>query len=414
MGQNNIIMKILFLSVGEFLDIESGSVHIDLVRQLSNDGHDVYVACKNERRYGQPTSLKYEFGLNILRVRTGNIKTPNLIEKGISTILLEFQFRRAIDKYWPNVKFDVVMYHTPPITFTKVIKYIKRRDGAKSYLLLKDIFPQNAVDMGMFQPNDLLYRYFRWKEKAMYAVSDKIGCMSDANCKYLLKYNPQIDDSRVEISPNSMAIRETRLSQQERQLILSKYGIPSGKTVFVYGGNLGKPQGVPFIIECLKKCQDIESAIFLIVGNGTDYYLLEQYVQNEHPRNVIVMNGLPKREYESLVSACNVGLVFLDYKFTIPNYPSRILSYLQSAMPVLCVTDTVTDVGKNMVDGSCGWWCPSNDSDEFKRVVLAIAKDNLGTKGHNGLVYLKDHYDVRIVAERLVESIKIMNKYGEQ
>lgn len=413
MEQTNVIMNILFLSVGEFSDIESGSVHIDLVRQLANDGHSVYVACKNERRYGQPTSLKYEFGLNVLRVKTGNIKTSNLIEKGISTILLESQFKRAIDKYWPNVKFDVVLYHTPPITFTKVIKYIKKRDGAKSYLLLKDIFPQNAVDMGMFRPNGLLYKYFRWKEKAMYAVTDKIGCMSDANRKYLLEHNPQIADSRVEISPNSMAIRETRLSQQEKQSILSKYSIPSDKTVFVYGGNLGKPQGVPFIIECLKKCQDIESAIFLIVGNGTDYYLLEQYVQNEHPRNVIVMNGLPKREYESLVSACNVGLVFLDYKFTIPNYPSRILSYLQSAMPVLCVTDTVTDVGKNMVDGSCGWWCPSNDSDEFKRTVLAIIKDDLETKGHNAFVYLKENYDVQIVAERLVESIK-KNKYGEK
>ena len=85
----------------------------------------------------------------ILRLKIGNIQKVNSIEKGISTILIEPLFINGIKKYFSNVRFDLVLYATPPITFAKVIKFIKKRDRAKSYLMLKDIFPQNSLDLGM-------------------------------------------------------------------------------------------------------------------------------------------------------------------------------------------------------------------------------------------------------------------------
>lgn len=398
-------MNILFLSVGEFANIEAGSVHIDLVKQLSSVGHNIYVACKNERRNKKPTCLSEEFGLHILRIKTGNIKKTNVIEKGISTLLLEYQFLHAIKKYWSDVIFDVVLYHTPPITFTKVIKYIKKRDNAKSYLLLKDIFPQNAVDMGMFKKSSLLYKYFRKKEKAMYAISDRIGCMSYANIQFLLNDNPEIPSNSVEISPNSIAIKYNSITYGDKIMIRQKYGLPTNKTIFVYGGNLGRPQGVPFIVECLKECRDIQDAFFVIIGGGTDFKLLNDYYISDKPENVIVLAGLPKLEYEKLVMACDVGLVFLDYNFKIPNYPSRILSYMQASMPILCVTDPITDVGKNMEIGNCGWSCLSNDVMQFRKRILEILNEDIAQKGANSLQYLKENYDVKIVADNLVKSI---------
>lgn len=398
-------MNILFLSVGEFSNIEAGSVHIDLVRQLADYGHNVFVACKNERRHNKPTSLTYESGLNVLRIKTGNIKNTNVIEKGISTILIEYQYLSMIKKYWGNIKFDVVLYHTPPISFTKVIKYIKQRDNAVSYLLLKDIFPQNAVDMGMFKKKSILYKYFRLKEKALYAISDKIGCMSQANIRFLLNDNPEIPLNKVEISPNSIAIRDVFSNTDNRLKVLQNYGLPIDKTIFVYGGNLGRPQCVPFIVECLKQCEDVLDAFFLIIGSGTDFHILADYYNTDRPSNVKVMSGLPKREYEALVNACDVGLVFLDYNFTIPNYPSRILSYMQSSMPILCVTDPVTDVGRNLEDANCGWSCMSNNPKNFRTKILEIIKEDISLKGHNSLKYLKENYEVSVVAKNLTNSI---------
>ena len=170
----------------------------------------------------------------------------NLIEKGISTITLEDRFVAGIKKYFSGSSFDLVLYSTPPITFCRAVEFVKRRDNAKTYLLLKDIFPQNAVDIGMMSKSGvkgLIYRYFRKKEKKLYAISDYIGCMSQANVDYVLKHNPEINPDIVEVCPNSIEVVDMRVDSATRSEMRRKYGIPLDKKVFVYGGNLGKPQG---------------------------------------------------------------------------------------------------------------------------------------------------------------------------
>ena len=86
-----------------------------------------------------------------------------------------------------------------------MVRYLKNKNPkAISYLQLKDIFPQNAVDMGMFGEKGVFNWYFRNKEKALYKASDFIGCMSPANVKFVLEHNPEIDAKRVEVAPNSI------------------------------------------------------------------------------------------------------------------------------------------------------------------------------------------------------------------
>ena len=232
--------------------------------------HDVWLVCKNE---GKPTEYIEEYGVHVLRVHTGELKKVNLLKKGINTILVESQFKNAIKRYISEVSFDLILYTTPPITFANVVKYIKKRDHAISYLMLKDIFPQNAVDLGILSRRGIkgiIYSYFRKKEKQLYQFTDYFGCMSPANCKYLLANNPEIDSTRVDVCPNITVINDVSIDSNTRTAIRSKYGIPLDKRVFVYGGNLGKPQGIPFVIECLKAVKSSHS-LFLIIGKGTEY-----------------------------------------------------------------------------------------------------------------------------------------------
>lgn len=192
----------------------------------------------------------------------------------------------------------------------------------------------------------------------------------------------------------------------DREMIRLKYNLPTDKKIFVYGGNLGRPQGVDFIIECLKVCSDLSDVLFLIIGGGTDFYKLENYVEECSPVNVRVMTSLPSLEYESMVKACDVGLIFLDNRFTIPNYPSRILSYMQSQMPVFAVTDRNTDIGEDIMRGGFGWWCPSDDSKLFKEMLMQIIEDDLINKGLNAYKYLCKNFDVRISAKTIEDFIK--------
>ncbi len=399
-------MNVLFLSLGEFDDLSNGSVHIDLIKEFSKY-HTVYVVCKRERRQGKPTELSIEYGINILRVKTGNIKNVNLIEKGVSTILVEYQYKNAIKKFFSDVKFDLVIYTTPPITLVSTINYVKKRDDAKSYLMLKDIFPQNAVDLEMMTTiglKGLIYKYFRCKEKRLYTISDRIGCMSQANVDYVLSHNSSISKNKVEICPNCIDVKNMTISENERVEIRNKYGIPLDKKVFVYGGNLGKPQGVPFIIECLKAEKDNQDVFFLIVGKGTEYSKLEKYYNEEHPTNFKLMQQLPKDDYDRMIAACDVGMIFLDHRFTIPNFPSRLLSYMQAGLPVLACTDSNTDVGKVIAENGFGWCCESNDVNYFKKLCGDILNLELGKERKKAIEYLNNNYSVDIAYKVIVKN----------
>lgn len=318
-----------------------------------------------------------------------------IIEKGISTILIECQYKEAIKKYLPDVHFDLVMYSTPPITLVEVIDYARKHDNAKTYLLLKDIFPQNAVDIGIMSKTGLkglLYKFFRQKEKKLYVISDYIGCMSQANVDYVLQHNPEIKADTVEVCPNSVEVVDMRVSINVRDEMRQKYGIPLDKTVFVYGGNLGKPQGISFLIQCLKSQMSNQDAYFLVVGDGTEFGKLEQFFNEQKPENMKLMKRLPKADYDQMVAACDVGMIFLDHRFTIPNFPSRLLSYMQAGIPVLAVTDPNTDIGKVVVDGGFGWWCESNDAHAFNEKVQEACKSDLVDMGMKGFQYLEEYY----------------------
>ena len=402
-------MNVLFISISPIRNAAANSISLDLLHEFQRAGHNVHIVCAVERKLNIDTYLSEEAGCKVLRVKIGNNKKVGIIEKGITTVLLPAMYKKAIKQYFSDIKFDLVLYPTPPVTHFDTVKYVKKRDGAKTYLLLKDIFPQNAVDIGMMRKygvKGILYKYFRKKEKRLYAISDRIGCMSQANVDYVLKHNPEVSPDKVEICPNAIEIQDVSITDEQRVEIREKYGIPLDKKVFVYGGNLGRPQGIPFIIDCLKAQVNNPDAYFLIVGDGTEYGKLEAFFDSVNAPNMKLMKRLPKEDYDRMVVACDVGLIFLDHRFTIPNFPSRLLAYMQAELPVIACTDPNTDVGEVITNGGFGWWCESNDVEAFDRCVNDAVNSDLKMMGKNGYRYLEEHYTAKSAYQKVIVSIE--------
>lgn len=389
-------MNVLFLTLLDFSSYEEHNIYCDLIREFIRNSHEVFCISPVERRTGHETHL-LESG-HLLKLKIGNTQKTNTIEKGISTLFLEFQFVSAIKRFFSDIHFELVLYSTPPITLQKAVAYVKNRDSAVTYLLLKDIFPQNAVDLEMMKKEGwkgIVYRYFQTKEKRLYALSDYIGCMSQANVDYVLKRNPEIPPYKVHVNPNSLETQIVLEKPGRKKSLREKYRIPLDKTVFLYGGNLGRPQNVPFIISCLQASRQVEEAFFVVCGSGTDYPRLAAYQEAEKQENLLVLPGLPREEYEEFAGCSDIGLIFLDYRFTIPNFPSRLLSYMQKGMPVLACTDTATDIGTVITEGGFGWWCPSNDAEGFADLVRRVCREELSQASHKSAAYLLEHFSVK-------------------
>jgi glycosyltransferase involved in cell wall biosynthesis len=387
-------------------DIYQRGIYPDLIRAIADKGYNVYVVAPRQRRSGLPTAVSTYGNIHVLKVMTGNITKVGLVEKGLTTLKIESNYEDAIKEHFNDVKFDLIVYSTPPITFERVVRHLKKKHNAKTYLILKDIFPQNAVDIGLMRNKGLMWRYFRRRERTLYQLSDIIGCMSPANMNYVLKHNPDISKDKVEIFPNSIK-PISRFVKRKNSVILSKYNIPENTVLFVYGGNLGKPQGIDFLIEVIDNFHQVDNSFLMIVGSGTEYTKIEKHILSTQPVNVALHNYLPKDEYHELLRSADVGLIFLDPRFTIPNFPSRLTAYMESSIPIIAATDVNTDLKDVLIESKSGFWSVSGDLDSFLNNARRLAQDQeLRLKmGLNGRIYLEEHYDVTKTVEILLKHL---------
>jgi glycosyltransferase involved in cell wall biosynthesis len=396
--------KIIFISLVQIDSLNERGIYQDLLRQFALNGHEVTVVCPVERRTGLHTRIIRENGVSILQVRCLNVQKSLVWEKGVAMLSMNWVLQRAVKKYLSTRRFDLILYATPPITITGLIRWLKISSDAKTYLLLKDIFPQNAVDMGMLSNNSILHSYFKRKEKQLYELSDRIGCMSPGNVEYIIRHHPELT-SRLEENPNSIDLTKVRQVNTNKSLVFEKWGIPADSVVYLYGGNLGKPQGTTFLVSVIEGAVSLSNAYFLIVGDGTDYPVLRQWFEDKRPHNAKLVQRLPKADFDELAACCDVGLILLRREFTIPNFPSRLLTYLENKLPVLAMTDTVTDIGAIIEREGFGKWCLYGDKEEaLNQISFLTSNHQLRVHmGEIGFEYMREHYDVKIGYNKIIE-----------
>ena len=392
-------MKILYLS-STHSGMHDQSIYFDLMQEFVTNGHEVTIAYAREKRLNLETDYYKKGNINYLGIKTGNFtKNKNLINKGVSLLTLDSTFTKAIKKYLRNDVYDLVLYSTPPITFINTLKYIKKNSSdVFIYLMLKDIFPQNAVDIGMMKNNGLIHKFFRRKEKILYSIVDYIGTMSPGNKDYFIKHNPEFKD-KVEILPNAIKLTHKEISYTKKDL-----GLDENKVVIVYGGNLGYPQAIDYLIECAKSVENIPNVQFVVAGTGSRQELVTDYINKYNPKNFLYLGQLEKKKYDELVYQSDVGLIFLDHRFTIPNYPQRLLSYLEAKIPVIVAADNATDMGSIAEQNSFGIKVYSQDVEAFRNAVVKLVNsaELRSEMGNNGYEFLKNNYTVETAYKTII------------
>jgi glycosyltransferase involved in cell wall biosynthesis len=215
--------------------------------------------------------------------------------------------------------------------------------------------------------------------------------MSQANRSYILNQNPYLSQLKVEVNPNSIYLEKNFLQSTDNSIDL-----PENKILFVYGGNLGKPQGLDFLLDVILDSSSNSKAYFIIVGSGTESKRIRKWFDINNPVNAIFFPEMSKTKYEFLLKKCHVGLVFLNPKFTIPNYPSRILNYMENKMPILFAIDKNTDVGTDAELYNYGLCCQNGDLLKFRKYIdFLCEKNNVRIKmGDNGYKRLQADFSV--------------------
>lgn len=331
-------MRILLISDCYAPSRKSGAMMMrDLAAGFVKAGHEaVVLTCDDTIR--TKLLVRDEDGATVARVRTGQIKGAAKVLRAIQEARLSPVFWNAARDFLLAHPADLIVFYSPSIFFGALVGRLKALWRCPAYLILRDLFPQWAVDAGLLKKG-LVWSYFRRVELRQYAVADCIGVQSPANLHYFRESLPDCEYP-LEVLYNWASLEPRHVPARDFR---GKLGLQD-RVIFFYGGNLGVAQDLGNIIRLAAALRSHAKAHFLLVGEGSESERLKDSIRAERLTNIQVLPSLPEDEYLALLSESDVGLVSLDRRLKTHNLPGKLLSYMERGKPVLASVNAGNDL----------------------------------------------------------------------
>lgn len=391
-------MKILIIVVYYLPSTQSSAKLIyDLATELRRQGHEPVVLAPDSDISGD-IQVTNEEGVTVVRVRSGKIKNASKYVRTINEVRLSQVLWSRGKKFFRGNRCDLVICYSPSIFFGPLVKRLKELYQCGSYLIMRDIFPQWALDMGLLKPG-MVFNYFKRKELENYDAADIIGIQSPGNFHYY-RENGLDKKYRVEVLYNwvTLSERDVEFKNYRKQLSLD------GKVVFFYGGNVGVAQDMDNIVRLAERLVDEPRAFFLIVGDGSEVERLRGLIAEKGLKNIVLLDAVDQFEYLAMLSEFDVGLITLDHKLKTHNFPGKMLGYMSNSMPTLASVNPDNDLTVLFDTIRAGFVCINGEDDKLTEYALLLVQDPELRKelGRNSRRLLETTFSVEQAASQIL------------
>jgi glycosyltransferase involved in cell wall biosynthesis len=326
----------------------------DLAIELVRQGHQVTVLVASSDLQA-PWRIEDFRGVRVVRLRSPRTRDMSFVRRTLGEVMLPFAmlWRLRRSPVWPE-RWDGVAWYSPTIFLGLVARVLGSRSRCRTYLIVRDIFPDWAVDMGLMG-RGLPYLFFRQVARYQYSVADTIGIQTPGNETYFQEWRRN-SAGRLEVLHNWLAppaVRDCSISLGQSSL--------AGRSIFVYAGNMGVAQGTGVLLELADLLRDRADAGFIFVGRGSAVAALKEEARRRALDNVLFFDEIDPDEIPGLYAQCSFGMLSLDPRHRTHNIPGKFISYMHAGLPVLASVNAGNDivalirreaVGEVVTDGS--------------------------------------------------------------
>jgi glycosyltransferase involved in cell wall biosynthesis len=342
----------------------------DLAQQFVALGHRPVMIVPSPMS-DQPWVVERLEGIEVLRVAAPPTRAQTFFRRAIAEMWLPFAMLRNVRKSpFRSAKWDLLVWYSPPIFFGPLIWALRRTSGARTYLILRDIFPEWAVDLGLVRRGPV-HLVFKAIAALQYAAAEVIGVQTPSNLGFLSRWT-RSKRRRIEVLHNWLAITPDvgcSIAIEKTEL--------AGRKIFVYIGNMGVAQGMDIFIELIQSLRHRDDLGFLFVGRGSEFAKLEAEKASRELNNVLFFAEIDSSEIPGLLAQCHVGLVALHPDHKTHNIPGKFVSYVQYGLPVLARVNGGTDLERLIEDEGVGRVYAGNSVGELKRRAEELADDDI-------------------------------------
>ena len=372
----------------------------ELALELKNNSHEILVLTQKPTQKKLLTIQKID-GISVLFFKSGEIKNVGKVKRAINESLLSYQAFRSSKKYLKENQCDGIIYFSTSIFFGSLVKKLSNLWNCKSYLILRDIFPQWAVDNNLINENSIVHKYFSFFEKINYKSANRIGVMSPSNLEFFKSKN--INTSKFEVLYNWSQITEIpkKVNNFRKKLKLEN------KIVLFYGGNIGHAQQMINLINLAKKFTENSSVHFLFVGQGDEVELLMEEVSNNKLKNITYLPPVNQKIYFEMLNEFDIGMFSLHSGHKTHNFPGKLLGYMSYSKPILGCVNSGNDLADIVNSAKAGIIVNSNDSlGLYEAAKILIDSKSIRNKmGTNGRELLMNKFSVKSISKQILSNL---------
>src|SRR5271157_1318039 len=404
-------MRILLLVDCYLPHSKSGATQMhELGVEFLRQGHEVTIVAPSDT-IAKTFHLSTEDGLRIVRVKSGRIKGDAKVLRAFREVRLSQTIWRHARQFLRANPADLILFYSPTIFFGKLVRLLKEQWKCPAYLILRDIFPQWAVDTGILRKG-LVWRYFRRKESEQYAAADVIAVETLANLEYFAQEFPG-KPYRLQVlynwaKPDERALPSTGF--RERLCL-------QGKVLFLYGGNIGVVQDLDNIIRLAKRLTPHSQIHFLLVGEGSEVPRLEKLIAANDLTNIQILPAMTHSQYMSMLSEADVGLISLDRRLKTHNVPGKLLGYMNCAKPILASINPGNVLFEILENNQAGICLLNGDDDGLCTAALMLANNPelRITMGINSRRLLNELFSVEAAVRQITQQFQAcLNQVDEK
>lgn len=368
----------------------------ELALDLQKNNHFVTVINPNYR-IKKKHKVEVIDGIEVVYFKSGKIKNIPKFKRAINESLLSFNFYFNTLSFFKNKSYDGIIYFSPSIFFGPIISVLKRRWNCKTYLILRDIFPQWIIDNGLIKKDSLIHKYFNFFENLNYKVADNIGVMSDSNLNYFKKRFTNTSKYHVLFNWSSILTPPNEKYYYRKKLKLEK------KIVFFYGGNIGIAQHMITLVKLSIALKKRDNMHFVFVGKGDEVDLLIKNIKQFDLKNITYLPPVNQKEYLEMLHEFDVGLFSLHPNHKTHNFPGKLLSYMNYEKPILGCVNSGNDLKDIVNHANAGFISYTTDKESLIKNAIKLAEnEELRLQmGRNGKNLLKNKFSVFSASKKI-------------
>ena len=371
----------------------------ELACEFISQGHEVTVITPSPE-LNQNTEISKLDGVTVCRFKSGEIKNVGKVKRAINETLLSYYAWKNFKSYLQENKHDIIVYYSPSIFWGGFVKKLKNTWNAPSYLILRDLFPQWAIDQGLIREGSVIEKYFRYFEKRNYAAADTIGLMSKKNLEWFEKTIST--NANLEVLYNWAANTPAESSNYYKKALKIE-----DKIVYFYGGNIGHAQDMMNIVRLAQSMSSYKQAHFVLVGAGDEVELVKNAIEKNKLTNMTLLPSVGQDEFKQMLAEFDVGLFTLHKDHSTHNFPGKLLGYMVQKLPILGSINEGNDLKEVVEKYEAGLITINGDDETLLANAIQLLDEDYRKKiGENAQELLKSTFSVEAAVSQILSKLK--------